>query len=822
MRAGLLLVTMMVLTTWASRGRGQTATSKPAAKPPAPCLPVRQVSQALCMPGKADYTFMYWLHGWRGKSPRGERVLAVQTGRYGLALDVERMRLLHYGPIGDAGSYAAAAEGGNDVISRLPPGELKLTVAVGGKTYACTAAALHQDDPINYPVRMIENGRFCQRFDVLHLRFTDGAATLPVTGRLEVTAWPDRLDVLLEAELDEAAGTKGLKITKPQWKDAMAIISLGNTTRGAKQTMTIGEGILKMEAAVWTRHVQVGVGFGGPNDPEGGVVAVTDAKGKAGAVEFDGPRGRHRIALPDSAFGGLLDVRLENPDDGPRTFRLSFEKEGHVPGITGLVPMLLDEGGHPTGIPVQISKNWHRLKDRRLLYEGPWLHAMSMLTLPPRSRLKLKFHVATQRYAGVPLASHSQLCLIGWGTNQLWDQAAIGSWGESICYDPDVNLTRSMIDDIRPLMVWSMHSPPGKGVKWGWTHNVGGGDFAVYHRGKERDYFKRMRTAYHACGPCLTEVTYAGISPEEAMTLRATASSGRTDDIVRGYYHLRYEVVKDVAVERFELFSLGADRYNEHQAGLVAVGDGAKMLEEWKPTGREGYQRMFALKGRLPWVSLHAAANEPPHGAWANRGLILRRWKARVDGKNCPAPTGAVIGTCWNRFASIGMTCGTKFKKGDFIDCTVEMVILPVRAGDYYGPNANLVASLEKRSNTWHPVARQAVGNDLQPSVRTGKLLQPYPLVVAADAKGQAELTVTGGLAYVPVTFTGLSDYKGFALHVTADGKTTRLSQASADAAFWQSDYDTAAGTWRHTYNVLLDTPCDQPRTVTLRFGPDR
>ena len=59
-------------------------------------------------------------------------------------------------------------------------------------------------------------------------------------------------------------------------------------------------------------------------------------------------------------------------------------------------------------------------------------------------------------WGGVPAASHAQLCLIGWGWNQRWDQAAIGSWGESICYEPEGIQVRCMIDDVRPLMVWSM------------------------------------------------------------------------------------------------------------------------------------------------------------------------------------------------------------------------------------------------------------------------------------------------------------------------------------------------------------------------------
>ena len=80
------------------------------------------------------------------------------------------------------------------------------------------------------------------------------------------------------------------------------------------------------------------------------------------------------------------------------------------------------------------------------------------------------------RWGGVPAASHAQLCLIGWGHNQFWDQSAIGSFGESICYEPGRVQRRCFIDDVRPLMTL-----PEPGAKlYGWAENAGGGDFLVW------------------------------------------------------------------------------------------------------------------------------------------------------------------------------------------------------------------------------------------------------------------------------------------------------------------------------------------------------
>ena len=201
---------------------------------------------------------------------------------------------------------------------------------------------------------------------------------------------------------------------------------------------------------------------------------------------------------PNIASLQRIRVHLQNRETEPQVVRLNFARDGGVSAITGLVPLLRDSRQNPTGIPVQISKNWHRREGKTFLYQGGWLHALTMLKIPGGFEGDLEFCIARNLWGTVPLASHAQLCLIGWGTDQLWDQAAIGSWGESICYDPDVCLNRSVIDDVRPLMVTQMNSTNGK---WAWTNNVGGGDFLVYfNEADKKQFLTGMRTAYLSQG----------------------------------------------------------------------------------------------------------------------------------------------------------------------------------------------------------------------------------------------------------------------------------------------------------------------------------
>jgi hypothetical protein len=275
-------------------------------------------------------------------------------------------------------------------------------------------------------------------------------------------------------------------------------------------------------------------------------------------------------------------LTLKNSANRESTVRLLFEKtaaglRGRLgQSITGISAILRDAEGHPLGIPVQLSKNWHgRSGDNP--YEGYWFHGFTQLRLPAETTVDVELTLAFAHWGGVPAASHAQLCLIGWGANQLWDESAMGSWGESICYEPDQVQTGCSILDVRPLMVTSMGNDPA----WGWTNNVGGGAFfRFFDDSGRRVPHDRMKTAYERQGPCLTEVTYAGQVGEE-IEHAETVSLARTDDIVRGVYSLRMDVKQPVDFSRLVLFQIGADTYSYTGERKMAVGNVTGLVREW-------------------------------------------------------------------------------------------------------------------------------------------------------------------------------------------------------------------------------------------------
>merc|ERR1719203_1351192 len=97
-----------------------------------------------------------------------------------------------------------------------------------------------------------------------------------------------------------------------------------------------------------------------------------------------------------------------------------------------------------TGIPCQISKNWHT--GRSIAVEGHtaghnhiWWTANVLLRLPAESKIDLEFAILYEAYGRVPAWSHAQLSLIGGKdplTRWVWEEAALGCAGENMVFDP--------------------------------------------------------------------------------------------------------------------------------------------------------------------------------------------------------------------------------------------------------------------------------------------------------------------------------------------------------------------------------------------------
>jgi hypothetical protein len=155
----------------------------------------------------------------------------------------------------------------------------------------------------------------------------------------------------------------------------------------------------------------------------------------------------------------------------------------------------------------------------------------------------------------------------------------------------------------------------------------------------------------------------------------------------------------------------------------------------------------------------------------------------------------------------------TRLEPGDFVEATIEHIVMPQFAADYYGPNEALRAALTESENTWRMIEREAVGNDRRVETACGRLEGLYPDVRVCTENGHAEFTLTGGLGYVPITFTDLESPRDHALAI--DGQP--LDQSVHGNDFWQTDYDATTRRWSQTYNIRVAD--DRPHAVEFTSG---
>ncbi|MFC1762598.1 hypothetical protein ACFL6U_11025 [Planctomycetota bacterium] len=780
----------------------------------------------------SDYGYLWWANGYHVPKGQGKKSYCFQSGVYGFVFDTERIDFTNFGKIDKKYTASQAAAQDNSIVYGLDKSELIMTVEADGKIYKCAGqtgiekkrfdkSGPKRNPGIGYgnknvPQRIISNGRYMQRFDVFYLQFIDSADNmLDAEARIEVIAWPDSMMVILEVIPDKAMKDVSLSV------DLKAGGKTFFSSSSKAADVPAGKVIQHSDKAVFVDQKDGSMRF-----------EAWDENGKKLNTEYDAVFNAYVVDIP----GGMLkkgkfgdepvpvDFKIRNASDKVQTARLFFRTDSRSKqgmSIIGTTPVLADSSGKPLGVGMQISKNWHRLQDKKMLYEGSWYHAYTVVHLQPGRSYDWKYMLVNGVWGNVPSVSHAQLCLIGWGGFQLWDQVAIGNWGETITYDPEVGLNRAIIDDVRPLMVSSKGSRPN--VKWGWTNNVGGGDFLVYYdKAGKQQMIKALKSNYEKIGPNLSSVTYSGFTADDAITCKMTVMTPRCDDVNRNWHKFRYDVLKPVEFSRLAFYQLGADQYNDNLFEQIAIGDSSGLIKQFAPEmgGWKYSVNNQPFGDKLPWCSMLGEKPvrnpEERKGAMANRGLIVRSWKARLGGKEVSVPAYSIYGTDnHSKCALFELSAPESVKKllpGDFVECEVELVILPQFADDYYGPNENLKHFMAENEGTYKPMYREAIGNDLNVFVSAGKLIGTAPLLIAIDSEQKAKFKVTGGLGYVPMTFTGLDVHKNIKFSEIKNGKAVDF----ADNKRYQSNYDASNKTWTVTFNIDLDSEND--KRVTREF----
>ena len=313
-----------------------------------------------------------------------------------------------------------------------------------------------------------------------------------------------------------------------------------------------------------------------------------------------------------------------------------------ITGVSGVIRNT--DTLEPTGEQVQISKNWHTYTvntsdfnyapsdSPKRLYQGPWLHAYTRINVGSNKNEARNYILAYGRWGETFACSHAQLCLIGYSGLQVWDQSALGSWGETITYDPDIGLNRAMIDDVRPFLVTG---PTGGYNQYNWTGNVGGADFLRYSDEEGSHNIINQRLSYITQAPNITDVNYSGNTSDGKIKTSITINMGRTDDIPRAFYTLEYEILEDINYTELTFFKLCANKYADNKFTKFAYGDINGIIGEDLPMDSANDNVVHDAVNSDFFFGLYNSTDPEENG---DVMLCVREYEANVNGKKYTKP----------------------------------------------------------------------------------------------------------------------------------------------------------------------------------------
>ena len=538
---------------------------------------------------------------------------------------------------------------------------------------------------------------------------------------------------------------------------------------------------------------------------------VVSANNTLGAIDFKQEENRTKY--------DRIVFTVTNDNDSEISVPISFRKDSAI-SITGVSPMLRDaETLNPIGTQVQISKNWHAINepipgDSLATFAKQWLRASTVITVPAHDSVTLEYTCAYGQWGETYASSHAQLSLVGYSGGQLWDQAALGSWGESITYDPMINLGRSFIDDVRVFLT------NDGGGEYAWTDNVGGADFLDYSSINEdgilqRNWIDQVIVSYKSQAPNMSDVIYSGISEDGKIAIEINARMGRTNDIVRSTYSIKLNFLEDVNFNNLAIFKLCADGYADNYFTSYAIGNDQSSKPAVPVSAMPEMEKSAEFEGANPWFMLMDSLGREEY---ANIGFIVRDYSAKLNGKTYNVPAYKLVRPSDDTTQvacelTVNPQVGNKIKKGSTIETVIEYLILPTSVSQeegqlgYYGDSEYLTTDRGGISviGSVDAMVEQAMFNDYKITIEKGTLIRKYPIEINIDESGDkvvAQFSMRRGLGYTPIVFNGLDSYDGYYLEYGNGTHWKALDQSVQGNDFWQVRYDYETQKYQIVYNV--------------------
>ena len=789
-----------------------------------------------------DYTYLW------APCPGGYHnpAMRIQSPHYALELDAEQAPgIARLGRLEGASPDPADEEA---LFAALPAVKTELAVVTEDGVQNCIGSELCYTAPEWYwcapsKYRIIECGRNVNTVDMMYLIFPDR----DLIGRFEVKALSDYFVLTFDGYAKRPiAGARlvcRLHGSEPAEMMAPGCVRWGSCELFATD-VRVEDGDIVLERMLDLANRFCGmsamVRFAGhrAGADELPFRAENLRAGQGMEISYEEETGMYRVFLADERAPDFRNeaertdydrVRftLRNDSGERRRVPIRFEKSGPTVSLTGVSPMLRDaETGEPLGIPVQITKDWHIHPDKnecaewfatapddpRRYLEGQWLHAYAVIELAAGEEFIAAYTCAYENWGTVCAASHAQLSLVGWGGYTIWEQFAMGSHGENICFNSDGSAYCPFINDVRPIY---------QRAKWGgfqeynWTGNIGGGELLVYVDGTgTRRELCAHKLDFAAQCPVLTEEVVKCVSSDRKIACEYKINGMRTDDVTRILFRVRYDFLEDVDFQRLAFFQYDSERYETNLFRRFAVGNAAGVLadEAYRPDeGMEsgypaGYPRRARLSGEdcwFFWYDLPKGAEQERYEGYlrnlceqknADQLTVVRSYRARLNGRDYDAPAYSIFQaySTDHRHPAFELTVPPevgRVERGSSVEYVIEFLTLPETPEHYYGPSAYVEAAKPRFGTTDFALQMVREGR-LSVEVARGRLRSVWPVVVEAE-EDEAEFTVTGGLGYVPIRIENVSSYRGVSLRRWQDGGWSPVDQSVRGNDFWQADLET-------------------------------
>lgn len=837
---------------------------------------------------KEDFTYLWWPDGVKSSA----KVCNVASGNYGFQFDAQTAKIKKMGAFSSGKTETEVRNNADNAFMESLPDivDMQYTMISGGGAYK-VAGVTSKNDPTN-ALRVIESGTYMQHSDVWQLKFsgTDTPARASFSAVSDYFTYSFYVDgavvgteeITLSVSLrfgskytdyknyTDTSGRKACSVATASGEGFIFVSpkDSNDTFKFDKNTKTLTISVTKM---LRQKNDQLKLTWDGLDFICAPVKKVTEqavqyhfnlqqvaVSGvhmepdmKIAPVAYNGETGVYEIALPDnSKYSDMtieanhdryakMQITLENPTKTDLTVPINLYKRWSngvtYNNIVGVSVIIRDaKTKEPTGIDVQLSKNWHGA-DKTSLYKGPWFSGIAYIVVPAGQKVQYEVVTAYAKWGTVYAANHSQLSLAGYNSGSksmlLWQTSGLGCFDqEAFCYDVDVALGNAIINDVRILCVGGNGSkgtkPELEGAKYVRTNEVGGGDFFVwYDKSGNKQRLVNMKVSYDSYGPNLTSVSYTGQTAGGEVAATITTNLPRTTDLNKCYMTFKYEFKKDVAYNRLAFFTCGADGFNDHIWLKIAYGNAAGLTKEIPLSSTDRYvgylkneQQAIEVPGGSAWVTWYqpqrstAAHKHDSLGPLGNRGFAVRSYTANINGKTYTNPSLSFYHTNHNKQAGVAAElvapaqANGVIKAGSVVTCTVEYLVFPQKKTDYYGSSATLKSLPSSYFDSWQIGHEYASKGQVSVSVSKGTLTSSAPVSVKAAAQSGvvADFTVKGGMGFVPMTVTGLNSYSGYRLYKVEGGKETLIDQSLSGQTndYWQCTYDAITKTYALTFNV--------------------